>query len=94
MKTSLTAAVLAGPIAVVLAACSQHKPANEVLRPVRTTELRYVNAVETNRYAGTVRARHEVDQAFRVSGKVKERRVEDRARERAPRTPPRAPRRR
>ena len=76
MKTSLTAAVLAGPIAVVLTACSQHKPATEVLRPVRTTELRYVNAVETNRYVGTVRARHEVDQAFRVSGRVKERRIE------------------
>jgi membrane fusion protein, multidrug efflux system len=76
VKTSLTAAVLAGPIAVVLAACSQHKPANEVLRPVRTIELRYANAVETNRYAGTVRARHEVDQAFRVGGRVKERRIE------------------
>lgn len=76
MKTSLTAAVLAGPIAVALAACSQHKHTTEALRPVRTTELRYVNAVETNRYAGTVRARHEVDQAFRVSGRVKERRIE------------------
>lgn len=76
MKTSLTAAVLAGPITVVLAACSQHKPANEVLRPVRAIELRYANAVETNRYAGTVRARHEVDQAFRVGGRVKERRIE------------------
>jgi RND family efflux transporter MFP subunit len=76
VKTSLTAAVLAGPIAVALAACSQHKPATEVLRPVRTVDIRYVNAVETNRYAGTVRARHEVDQAFRVSGRVKERRIE------------------
>ncbi len=72
MKTSLTAA----GIAILLAACSQHKPANEALRPVRTTELRYGTAVETNRYAGTVRARHEVDQAFRVAGKVKERRIE------------------
>ena len=72
MKTSLTAA----GIAVLLAACSQHQPASEVLRPVRTTELRYGGARETNRYAGTVRARHEVDQAFRVSGKVMERRIE------------------
>ena len=68
MKTSLTAAVLAGPIAVVLAACSQNKPTQEVLRPVRAIEVRYGGAMETNRYAGTVRARHEVDQAFRVGG--------------------------
>jgi RND family efflux transporter MFP subunit len=38
--------------------------------------LRYGNATEKNRYAGTVRARHEVDQAFRVSGKVMQRLVE------------------
>lgn len=76
MKTSLTAAVLAAPIAVVLSACSQHKPATEALRPVRAVEIRYGNATEKDRYAGTVRARHEVDQAFRVGGKVKQRLVE------------------
>ena len=76
MKTSLTAAVIAGPIAVLLAACSQHQPTNEALRPVRTVELHYGNAMETNRYAGTIRARHEVDQGFRVGGKVKERLIE------------------
>jgi membrane fusion protein, multidrug efflux system len=76
MKTSITAAVLAGPIAVVLSACSQDKPAAEVLRPVRAVEVRYGNATDTNRYAGTVRARHEVDQAFRVSGKVMQRLIE------------------
>jgi membrane fusion protein, multidrug efflux system len=77
VKTSLTAAVVAGPIAaVVLSACSQHKPAEEALRPVRTVELRYGNAAETNRYAGTIRARHEVDQSFRVGGKVVQRLIE------------------
>jgi RND family efflux transporter MFP subunit len=76
MKTSITAAVLAGPIALVLSACSQDKPAAEALRPVRAVEVRYGNATDTNRYAGTVRARHEVDQAFRVSGKVMERLIE------------------
>lgn len=76
MKTSLIAAVLAGPVAVVLSACSQNKPTTEALRPVRTIELRYGNATETNRYAGTVRARHEVDQAFRVGGKVTRRLIE------------------
>lgn len=76
MKTSLTAAVLAGSIAVVLSACSHHTPDAEVLRPVRTVELQYGNATETNRYVGTVQSRHEVDQAFRVGGKVMERRIE------------------
>ncbi len=76
MKTSLTAVVLAGPIAIVLSACSQNKPTAEVLRPVRAVEVRYGNATETHRYAGTVRARHEVDQAFRVGGKVMQRLIE------------------
>ena len=76
MKTSLTAAIFAGPFAVLLSACSHHAPANETLRPVRAVEVRYGDAIETNRYAGTVRARHEIDQGFRVGGKVKERRIE------------------
>ncbi len=76
MKTCLILAAFVAPIAVLLSACSQHKPTNEVLRPVRTVELRYGSATEKNRYAGTVRARHEVDQAFRVGGKVTQRLVE------------------
>jgi RND family efflux transporter MFP subunit len=48
----------------------------EVLRPVRTAEVRYDKAQETNRYPGTVQARHEVDQAFRVGGKVVARRID------------------
>jgi RND family efflux transporter MFP subunit len=76
VKTSLIAAVIAGPIAILLTACSQHKPTDEALRPVRTVELRYGTATEVSRYSGTIRARHEVDQAFRVGGKVKERLIE------------------
>jgi RND family efflux transporter MFP subunit len=76
VKTSLIAAVLAGPIAVMLSACSQNKPTTETLRPVRTAEVQYGSATETNRYAGSVRARHEVDQAFRVGGKVTQRLIE------------------
>lgn len=76
MKTSLIAAVLAGPLAVTLSACSQNEPTIDALRPVRTIELRYGSATETNRYAGTVRARHEVDQAFRVGGRVTQRLVD------------------
>jgi RND family efflux transporter MFP subunit len=47
-----------------------------VLRPVRTVEVRYGEAREANRYVGTVQSRHEVDQAFRVGGKVIDRRVD------------------
>ncbi|HSC07806.1 MAG TPA: efflux RND transporter periplasmic adaptor subunit [Steroidobacteraceae bacterium] len=43
---------------------------------VRTVELRYDKAREANRYFGTVQARHEVDQAFRVGGKIASRKVD------------------
>ena len=76
MKPSFAAAYLAVPIAVMLCACSHDKPPAEAPRLVRTVELRYDKAAEANRYVGTVQARHEVDQAFRVGGKVVERKVE------------------
>jgi multidrug efflux pump subunit AcrA (membrane-fusion protein) len=43
---------------------------------VHTVELHYDKAGEANRYVATVQARHEVDHAFRVAGKVAERKVE------------------
>ena len=43
---------------------------------MRTAEVRYDKTQETNRYVGTVQARHEVDQAFRVGGKVVQRKVD------------------
>lgn len=76
MKTSHAAALLAVPISAILCACAPDKPPAEALRPVRTVELRYDTAREANRYVGTVQARHEVDQAFRVGGKVAERKVD------------------
>jgi len=60
----------------MLCACSHDKPPTEAPRLVRTVELRYDKAAEANRYVGTVQARHEVDEAFRVGGKVAERKVE------------------
>ncbi len=76
VKTSLVAAFVTVPIAAVLCACTPNKPTAEAPRTVRTVELRYDKAQETNRYVGTVQARHEVDQAFRVGGKVVQRRVD------------------
>ena len=55
--------------------CSE-KPAAEPLRSVRTAEIRYDKAKETNRYVGTVQSRHEVNEAFRVGGKVLQRKVD------------------
>lgn len=60
----------------MLSACSPDKPPIEAPRPVRIAEIRYDAAREANRYAGTVQSRYEVDQAFRVAGKVAQRRVD------------------
>lgn len=76
MKPFLAAVLLTGPIAAMLAGCTQDKPPAEALRTVRTFELRYDQAQESNRYVGTVQARHEVDQAFRVGGKIVKRTVD------------------
>lgn len=77
MKTTRIPALMAAvPLAALLAACSSKAPPAEPLRPVRTVELRYDTARESNRYAGVVRARHEVDEAFRVGGKIAQRKVD------------------
>ncbi|MDN8613650.1 efflux RND transporter periplasmic adaptor subunit [Variovorax ginsengisoli] len=75
MKNSLS---VAGALAVaaLLSACSPDKPQTEAPRPVRTADVRYDAAREANRYAGTVQSRYEVDQAFRVGGKVAQRKVD------------------
>jgi RND family efflux transporter MFP subunit len=64
------------PMAAMLAACSPKAPPAEPLRPVRAVEIRYDGVRETNRYAAVVRARHEVDEAFRVGGKIAQRKVD------------------
>jgi len=76
LKTPYTTALLAIPMAAMLAACGAKAPSPEVLRTVRTVEVRYDGVRETNRYAGVVRARHEVDEAFRVGGKIAQRKVD------------------
>ena len=68
--------VVVAVIAVaVLSACTS-KPPPEALRAVRTAEIRYDKTQETNRYVGTVQSRHEVNEAFRVGGKVVQRKVD------------------
>ena len=75
MKNSLPA-VGALAITAMLSACNPDKPPVEAPRPVHTVEVRYDKAREANRYVGTVQSRHEVDEAFRVGGKVVQRRVD------------------
>jgi RND family efflux transporter MFP subunit len=75
VNTTLATAFLSVAIAALLSGCSPEPPA-EALRSVRTAEIRYSKAQETHRYTGTVQARHEVDQAFRVGGKIVARKVD------------------
>jgi RND family efflux transporter MFP subunit len=76
VNTPIAAALVAAILAAPLSGCGPSKPPAEALRAVRTAEVRYDRAGETNRYVGTVQSRHEVDQAFRVGGKVAERKVD------------------
>jgi RND family efflux transporter MFP subunit len=67
--------VIAVLAVAVLSACSS-KPAPEPLRVVRTAEIRYDKTQDTDRYFGSVQSRYEVDQGFRVGGKVMSRKVD------------------
>jgi len=76
VKAFIGTACVAVTLASLVSACSPATPPAEALRPVRVVELRYESAREVSRYFGSVQARHEVEQAFRVGGKVLERRVD------------------
>jgi membrane fusion protein, multidrug efflux system len=76
VNKSRYAAPLAASIALLLAACSAPPPSAEVHRPVRTVALRYDDSSDAHRYFAAVQSRYEVEQAFRVAGKVSERRVD------------------
>ncbi len=75
VKTSYPLAVATISIAAIVSGCS-HEPPPEPLRAVRTVEIRYDRTSETDRYFGSVQSRYEVDQAFRVGGKVVSRKVD------------------
>jgi len=75
VKTSRPAALLAVSFAAILSGCSQEPPP-ERLRAVRTVQVRYDKTEERDRYFGSVQARYEVDQAFRVGGNVVVRKVD------------------
>lgn len=68
------AIALAAP--VLLAACGAEEQAQPPIRPVETVVVRTGALSGAAGFAGEVRARHESDLAFRVGGKVIERRVD------------------
>jgi RND family efflux transporter MFP subunit len=76
MKALFVSSAVVVAATSLLAACGSQAPTEEPLRPVRTVEVHYDDALDTSHYFGSVQARHEVEEAFRVAGKVMERRVD------------------
>jgi RND family efflux transporter MFP subunit len=74
VKISVVLALAA--LTSLLCACGSDEAAPESLRAVRTAEVRYDDVLGATRYFGSVQSRYEVDQGFRVGGKVVERRVD------------------
>lgn len=68
--------IAAVTLTTLLSACSEPAPSLDTLRPVNTVAVSYDGLNTANRYFATVASRHEVDQAFRVGGKVIERKVD------------------
>jgi RND family efflux transporter MFP subunit len=73
-KTALRVAALG--LAALLAGCDSGKESAPLARPVETVIVRSGALSEAAAFTGDVRARHESDLAFRIGGKVIERRVD------------------
>ena len=59
----------------MLCACSS-RPSTGALRPVNTMALHYDSLRDSQRYFASVASRYEVEQAFRIGGKVLVRKVD------------------
>ena len=68
--------ILVALAVVVLCACSKPAPVAEAPRPVLVRKLGLTPVTAGALYSGEVRARYESDLAFRVAGKIVERRVD------------------
>lgn len=53
-----------------LGGCSKIEPVTNNLRPALAYRIGTISGVETDLYPGEIRARHEADHAFRISGKM------------------------
>jgi len=61
---------------VLAAGCGKHEPSVETVRPVQLVRVSAGSAASMSVFAGEVKPRHEADLAFRIGGKIVERRVD------------------
>lgn len=73
---SFVAAASAATLTALLCACSEPAPSTGALRPVNTMALHYDSLRDSQRYFASVASRYEVEQAFRIGGKVLVRKVD------------------
>jgi RND family efflux transporter MFP subunit len=71
MRTLLSVAAVA-----LLAACAREAPPPEPIRPVVLTKVAVGSTQDVAVFAGEVKPRHESDLAFRIAGKLTERKVD------------------
>jgi RND family efflux transporter MFP subunit len=63
-------------VALAVLGCAKKEPPAEVIRPVQLAPVVIGAMAETAVFAGEIKPRHETDLAFRIGGKVVERRVD------------------
>lgn len=73
---SFVAAASAATLTALLCACSEPAPSTGALRPVNTMAFHYDSLRDSQRYFASVASRYEVEQAFRIGGKVLVRKVD------------------
>jgi membrane fusion protein, multidrug efflux system len=70
------AVILAASALAVMAGCSKPEPAASTIRPALAYKIPAGAGMDTEVYAGEIRARVESDHAFRVNGKIAQRLVD------------------
>jgi RND family efflux transporter MFP subunit len=61
---------------ILAVGCAKQEPTAETVRPVQLVRVSAGNAASMSVFAGEVKPRHEADLAFRIGGKIVERRVD------------------
>ena len=74
MLTIVPVALFAAALA--LGGCAKQEPSIEVIRPVQLAPVVVGATADTSVFAGEVKPRFETDLAFRIGGKLVERRVD------------------
>src|SRR2546425_4356602 len=78
MKLAVQSSVLVA-WALVISGCSRHAPEPPLVRPVRTTVIRYGSTGEPVSLSGQVQAQNQTSLAFRIGGRPLPRRASGRA---------------